>query len=437
MKSPFPKMISLLLTVIMVIGTVPISALAADISNSEPNALLSTAEAPERYTPKNTFLEHVDLLSDNPDADSETVPRVLLIEDVLPWNSTANQTVLSQICDYDKTTTTDFLNVELENYGVVVFANDQPFNTYENYAEFKEYLELFASLGGVIVFGACDAGWSDGNLVEKLPGDVSKKTHYVITNYVADANHLIVTGALTESDVLLDGDLIGSYCSHVSFDEESLPAGSKVILRESDSDRPTLVEYPLGEGRVIASGLTWEFSYDRAGDTGSYAEIGYYAKKAMEDMFRYAIRVSSIDVDELQKLEDWRINKKSHTIIVSDSSQGFQSLTPIEGASVSVTGPASHAGETLTTDTNGVVMTTDYGLRSVSVTAAGYRDYEELYQIKGKRSTTARICSKPGRPCNPTGFVYSQSGVSRYFLCFTTGFQGIRRSRISWDGVLP
>ena len=60
-------------------------------------------------------------------------------------------------------------------------------------------------------------------------------------------------------------------------------------------------------------------------------------------------------------------------------------------------------------------------------------------QVKelSKRSTTARICSKPGRPCNPTGFVYSQSGVSRYFLCFTTGFQGIRRSRISWDGVLP
>ena len=57
--------------------------------------------------------------------------------------------------------------------------------------------------------------------------------------------------------------------------------------------------------------------------------------------------------------------------------------------------------------------------------------------IQCKRSTTARICSKPGRPCNPTGFVYSQSGVSRYFLCFTTGFQGIRRSRISWDGVLP
>ena len=41
--------------------------------------------------------------------------------------------------------------------------------------------------------------------------------------------------------------------------------------------------------------------------------------------------------------------------------------------------------------------------------------------LNGKRSTTARIQSKPGRSCNPTGFVYSQSVVSR----------------ISWDGVLP
>ena len=169
MKSPIPKIISLLLAIIMVIGTIPISALAENISNSESNTIASTAEAPEGYTPKNTFLEQVDLLSNDLDADGETAPRVLLIEDVLPWDSTANQTVLGRICDYDKTTTKDFLNVELENYGVVVFANDQPFNTYENYAEFKEYLELFASLGGVIVFGACYAGWSDGNLVENLP----------------------------------------------------------------------------------------------------------------------------------------------------------------------------------------------------------------------------------------------------------------------------
>ena len=396
MKSPFPKIISLLLTAIMVIGTVPISALAADVSNSEPNESSSTAEAPEGYIPKNTFLENVGLLSDDLDAEAETAPRVLLIEDVLPWDSTANQAVLGKICDYDKTTTKNFLNVELENYGVVVFANDQPFNTYENYAEFKEYLELFASLGGVIVFGACDAGWSDGNLTEKLPGDVSKKTHYVKTNYITDPAHLIVTGALTDGDALLDEDLSNKYCSHVSFDEETLPAGSKIILRESDSDRPTLVEYPLGEGRVIASGLTWEHAYGRAGTYIEGTRVGAFSKKAMEDMFRYAIRVSSIDVDELQKLEDWRINKKAHTIIVSDSSNGFQSLASIEGAVVSVTDPASHAGETLTTDTNGVVTTTDYGLRTVSITVAGYRNYEELYQIKEQTSRIIPLVKDKG-----------------------------------------
>lgn len=86
----------------------------------------------------------------------------------------------------------------------------------------------------------------------------------------------------------------------------------------------------------------------------------------------------------------------------------------------------------------------EYERNALQALGGGYNGAKNLgkhsflrSQTLGKRSTTARICSKPGRPCNPTGFVYSQSGVSRYFLCFTTGFQGIRRSRISWDGVLP
>ena len=386
MKSTFMRMVSFYVAVVMVVSMFPMTILATALTKIEDKngvaVLANSTEAPEGYVPRNETSESVAAI----DKEANNLPKVLLIEDVLPWDSFANQKILGRICDYDKTTTRNFLNVELEKYGVVVFANDQPFNTYENYAEFKEYLELFASLGGVIVFGACDSGWSEGDLTENLPGNVSKKTHYVIENYVSDPTHLIVTGALTENDILIDEDLIGSYCSHVSFNEESLPAGTKIILRESDTNRPTLIEYPLGKGRVIASGLTWEYAYDRAGQIGWYADIGYYAQKSMEDMFRYAIRVSSIDVDELYQLEDWRINKKAHTIIVADSSNGMNSLTPIVGANVRVEEPADHIGVDLTTDANGAVVTTDYGLRTVSVTANGYRDYAELYQISEQTS---------------------------------------------------
>ncbi len=256
------------------------------------------------------------------------------MEDVLPWDSTANQVVLGSITQYQKVTTSQFLSVDLSEYGVIVFANDQPFSTYENYREFKEYMELFASIGGVIVFGACDAGWSEGSLIEKLPGNVSKKTHYVVRNHIADYNHPIVTGVLSDNIALLDEDLTGSYCSHVSFDEESLPAGSKIILRENDTNRPTLVEYPLGKGRVIASGLTWEFTYDRAGRNGSYGYIGYFARKAMDDMFRYAIRVSSIDVVDLKELKQYYMNKNAHYIVVGN--KHAPNNAPIENATVSI-----------------------------------------------------------------------------------------------------
>ena len=204
MRSLVLKFISMFMAIILVIGLLPATVLATELSEAEYDTdtemYTDTATAPDGYEPKNITIDNVAVLAalDATQEETEELPRVLLIEDVLPWNSTANQEVLRGITEYDKTTTTEFLNVELENYGVVVFANDQPFDTYENYAAFKEYLELFASLGGVIVFGACDAGWSNGNLVEKLPGDVSKKTHYVYNNYIVDYNHPIVTASLSD-----------------------------------------------------------------------------------------------------------------------------------------------------------------------------------------------------------------------------------------------
>ena len=333
----------------------------------------SSNRAPEGYVPRVT--DEVSYTA-APVELEEDLPKVLLIQDVLPWDSDANRKILSGITEYQVTTTKDFLNVNLEEYGVVVFANDQPFNTYENYKEFKEYLELFASLGGVIVFGACDAGWSGGNLNELLPGDVSKKTHYVYHNYVVDNSHLIVTGALTDNVHLMDEELYSNYCSHVSFDEETLPAGTKIILRESDTNRPTLVEYPLGEGRVIASGLTWEHNYTH----GSSYGYGDFAKVALEDMYRYAIRVSDIDVDELHMLEDWRVQKEAHAIVVADGESGMENLAPLANAKVDID------GKEYITDENGIVLTNDYGLKMVSVTADGYRDRKEYYDLEKQGS---------------------------------------------------
>lgn len=186
----------------------------------------------------------------------------MLIEDTPPWRSNANSTVLSSLgVSYDKVKASDFLSQDLGDYSVLIFANDQQFSTYANYSSFMTQVENFASLGGVVVFGACDAGWANGTITTALPGGVSKATKYTYYNYISDSAHPIVTGELIDDVALIDSDLNSYYCSHTYFIESTLPEGSNVILRDKSNNAPTLVEYNIGSGTIIASGLTWEHNY--------------------------------------------------------------------------------------------------------------------------------------------------------------------------------
>ena len=219
--------------------------------------------------------------------------RVLLIQGDLPWGSTANTDVLAQlqtmgdIAAYDVHTFSE-VNAEdfdLSVYKIVLVANDQSQASYDQYgAVTKAKLEDFALAGGVVIFGACDGGWSGGTLSATLPGGITKTASYQSNNYIVDAGSPFVTGELSNHTALTDADLYGTSCSHVTFNEGSLPAGTNVILRGSDDHLPTLVDYPMGFGHIIASGLTWEFSYSR----------GFpFATKAYDDLLLYALDVAA------------------------------------------------------------------------------------------------------------------------------------------------
>ncbi|MEH7223246.1 Ig-like domain-containing protein [Bacillus sp. JJ1566] len=352
--------------------------------NQEPSMKgTSTTEAPEGYELEYNESEQDSIapnLSIN-QSEAVTEKRVLLIEDVRPWSTTTNDQVLSKIGEYDKVTTSQFLRVNLANYAVVVFANDQPFNSYENYTDFKEHLETFAELGGVIVFGAADGGWANGNLIEALPGGIQKNSHYEYRNYITDQSHPIVTGSLTDQKVLQNSELYENYTSHVSFEEATLPPGTKVILRETTTDRPTLIEYPLEKGRVIASGLTWEYNYLYGGNNShpQGGVTGTYAQTAMEDMFRYAIRVSDISVNDLKILEELYLDSNSHHIVVASKETG----QAISGVQVKV-GDSEYI-----TDENGKVRYDGpYEKRLVTVSKEGYRTIQQEYDLKKR---TARF----------------------------------------------
>lgn len=219
---------------------------------------------------------------------SGDINRVLLIEENLPWKSNANTEVLNNLSmSVTVIDMLEFSDIDLTPYYLVIVANDQDLAFYEDYNTVKSKLAEYVEKGGILLMGACDSGWANGVMTSGLPGEVQlAPVEYDNYNYVVDKTHPIITGELTDNVELTDEDLYSNYCSHREFLESTLPQGSKIILRSKTTNNPTLVEYPYGLGKVIASGLTWEHNYDKYTSNDKY---GIFARKSMDDYFSYGI----------------------------------------------------------------------------------------------------------------------------------------------------
>lgn len=228
---------------------------------------------------------------------------VLLVQDNLPWSDDNAADLLLSLCrtgyltGWDLTTTAGLEAVNLSIYNVIYIANDQTTATYGRLARANELLTEYAKAGGVLVYGACDNGWAGGNISDLLPGGVKKINIYSKYNYILDGTHMIVSGVLTDNRALTNELLVGTYCSHTSFDASSLPEGYHAIL-EDNRGNPTLVEYPMGERTVILSGLTWEFYYSRI-----YQGSTSYSMNVFDDLLVYAAMLSNLtDADACEHL---------------------------------------------------------------------------------------------------------------------------------------
>ncbi len=242
------------------------------------------------------------------DSYTKTIParvnaNVLLVQDNLPWSDDNAADLLLSLCEtgyltgWDITTTAGLEAVDLSIYNVIYIANDQTSATYGRLARANELLTEYAKAGGVLVYGACDNGWAGGNISDLLPGGVKKINNYSKYNYILDGTHMIVSGVLTDNRALTNELLVGTYCSHTSFDASTLPEGYHAIL-EDNRGNPTLVEYPMGDGTVILSGLTWEFYYSRI-----YQGSTSYSKNVFDDLLVYAAMLSNLtDADVCEHL---------------------------------------------------------------------------------------------------------------------------------------
>lgn len=232
---------------------------------------------PDGYTPKKLSKQKISNIASETEGEDG---KALLVMNIYPWGrSTAQNTLADLGIAYDTVTMDHVDDLDLSHYRMIMFVNDQNYSFYNDYRDVKDELEEYVESGGVLLAGIADHGFGGGDLKDELPGGVTSTSQYESYNYVVDTDHPIVTGAG------LSGALYGSWASHRLINESSLPSESNVILRGSSSNQATLAEYELGEGMVIASGLTWEIGVDS----------GWGFSSAYDDLIKYAYENSNID----------------------------------------------------------------------------------------------------------------------------------------------
>lgn len=217
---------------------------------------------------------------------------VLIIQDRNSWDTATNLTVLNKLVDdgyiagWNTISSSSLSSFDLTPYGIVMIADDQYSSTYGNLKAAGDKIDAYVQGGGVLLYGACDNGWTNGNINYAFPGGATKGNYYSSRNYIIDKIHPVVTAALTDGKGLTDEILYHNYCSHSYF--KNLPADARIILQDSHGN-PTLAEYALGKGYVILNGLTWEHAYKYLTYFSSYS----YATRVYDDLIVYAASLAN------------------------------------------------------------------------------------------------------------------------------------------------
>jgi hypothetical protein len=184
---------------------------------------------------------------------------VLLLEDVEPWGSNANETILASLgVAYDVATSADMPTLKVGKYSTIIVASDQPQPFYDALTAFLPKIDKWLLAGAhTFELHAADNGWEGGFLSVTLPKGVSINQAFDYTNYVVLPNSPLVAGA--------PATIAGSYASHVNFNPGQLNSFNTVITDTTGA--PVLLDYCINKkSRIIASGETLEIAYNDGWD---------------------------------------------------------------------------------------------------------------------------------------------------------------------------
>ena len=211
---------------------------------------------------------------------------LLLLQDIVPWEEDTDLTLGANVAEliaqgigFCMAASDAVAELDLGRFSTVVISAAQNQVFYDNVFANGSVpaLTAFVDGGGILVANLADVAlglagggnWGGHAFVEGL----RRVTAFRNQNSIADGSHPIVAGPSDcpsgncgeIQDILVRQDLDNwLFSSHGYFTD--LPAGTTVLLTQPDATldgqpEPIMVEYPVGQGMVIASMVTTERRY--------------------------------------------------------------------------------------------------------------------------------------------------------------------------------
>lgn len=190
-------------------------------------------------------------------AQNQASKPVLVIQDQYPWGLDSIQQVLNASgILYDQVDSAQIPLVDLAPYDLVIIPSNQPDSYYTTWNANLVKFESYVAGGGALWLSTC--AYPSISPEPLLPGGVINSTDLDNYNDIIAPSHPWVAG--------VPNPMWGNYASHDSF--TNLYPGSLVIAQAQTSHNPTLVDYMLGDGRILITGqtleITWEENWDGA-----------------------------------------------------------------------------------------------------------------------------------------------------------------------------
>lgn len=187
-----------------------------------------------------------------------------VFKDANPYGVTDLEEFLdAQDIPYEIHGSNEFGTLDFHRFDMIVFSADQPQDFYDAYAFYAARFADYVEDGGFLNFIAHDAGNNGGLLKAPLPGGVIfTNSRFEFANIVDLDDHPVVAN--------VPDPFFGEWASSGEFSR--LPPEARIIAHGMDWGGPTIVEYPLGQGWVIAFSQALEFSHHLGWEGGPIME---------------------------------------------------------------------------------------------------------------------------------------------------------------------